>query len=132
MSLVGNEETHAAAVLAVLNAGLPSSVRAYDFDELPATRPVDYVEVTVSRRAGALNRSTGRTETSGWRVTTRAVSQVGVSNARVTRNKVRVALEFARLSVGGKTSTPVQFETSDPVESDDGWWSGLTVWTYAL
>lgn len=132
MSLVGNEDTHALAVIAALNAGLPASVRAYDLDDLPATRPADYLEVTVSRRAGGELRSTGATKTAGWRVTTRAVSKVSVSNARTTLNKARLALEFVNLSVGGKTSTPVQFETQEAVEPDDGWWSGLIAWTYAL
>lgn len=130
--LVGDETAHAAAVLAALNAALPASTVAYDIDDVPTPRPSRYVEVTVSRRAGGNLRSAGSTSTAGWRVTTRTVDQFSVSNARKSAATVRGALEFARLVVGGKQSSPVQFETSDPIESDEGWFSGLTAWTYAL
>lgn len=130
--LVADEQLHATAVLAVLNAALPDSYPAYDIDDVPSPRPSRYVEVSTSRRAGGNLRASAETATGGWRVTTRPVDQFSVTNARKAANTVRVALEFARLSVGGKTSTPVQFETSDPIEADDGWHSGLTAWTYAL
>jgi hypothetical protein len=126
------EEANATAVIATLNAALPTSVRAYDLDELPATRPDNYVEVTVSRRFGGQQRNTAQATTQGWRITTRSVSSVSVFNARKNAETVRAALEFARLSVGGSTTTPVQFETAETVGDDDGWWSGLTTWTYAL
>jgi hypothetical protein len=132
VSLVAAEELHAAAVVAKLNAALPAQVRAYDFDELPATRPANYIEVTVSRRFGGEQRSVASSTRGGWRVTTRSVSSVSVSNARKNAETVRAALESARLTVSSKKSTPVQFETADPIEPDDGWWSGLTAWTYAL
>lgn len=131
-SLVGNEQTHAAAVVARLNAVLPAAVRAYSSDDVPADKPSKYVEVSVTRRAGGNLRSAAVTATGGWRITTRVVDQVSVANARLTANTVRTAIEFYYLSIGGKTSTPVQFETSDPIAPDDGWWSGLTAWTYAL
>ena len=131
-ALIGNEQTHAAAVVARLNAVLPAAVRAYDADDVPATKPTSYVEVSVTRRFGGNRRSSANTATGGWRITTRAVDHTSIANARLTANTTRTALEFFRLSVGGKTSTPVQFETADPVAPDDGWWSGLTAWTYAL
>lgn len=132
MTLIGNEQTHATAVLALLNAALPSTVRAYDSDDVPDTLPSKYVEVAVSRRFGGNLRASATTDASGWRVLTRVVDQTSVSNARLTANTVRTALEFARLSIGGKKSTPVRFETADPIAPDSGWWSGLTAWTYAL
>lgn len=132
MSLVADEALHTAAFLAAVNASLPASVRAYSPDAVPEPLPQDYVEVTVSRRAGVANRANGRTLLGGWRATTRAVSSVGVYNAQRSEEKVRLGVEFKRLSVGGKTSTPVQFETSDAVGPDDGAWSGLSAWTYAL
>jgi hypothetical protein len=129
--LVSAEEQHATAVLAALNAELAASMRAYDYDDLPTTRPANYVEVTVSRRAGGPNRNPGSTGRSGWRITTRPVSTT-VSNAREMRKRVATALLFNRVTVGGDQSTPIQFETEDPIGPDDGWYSGLSTWTYAV
>lgn len=130
--LVGDEQLHAAAVLSRLNDVLPDSVTAYDSDEVPATKPSKYVEVTLTRRPGGNLRSAGNTSTAGWRISTRVVDKVSITNARRTANTVRNALEFFGLTVAGKPSTPIQFETAEPVGPDDGWWSGLTTWTYAL
>ena len=131
-SLIGNEQTHAAAVVARLNAILPATVRAFDLDDMPTELPSKYVEVTVSRRFGGALRSAAVTSISGWRITTRVVDQNSIPNARLSANTVRTALEFYRLAIGGKTSTPVQFETAEVIGPDDGWWSGMTAWTYAL
>lgn len=132
MSLVADEAVHATAVLAAINASLPSSVRAYTPDLVPDPRPDEYVEVTVSRRAGPGVRANGRTKLGGWRVTARTVSRVSVANAQRSDEKVRLGLEFQRLSIGGKATTPVAFETEDLIGDDQGEWSGLTSWTYAL
>jgi len=132
-TLVGDEQLHAAAIITRLNAILPASVRAYDSDDVPDVKPAAYVEVLVSRRFGAAPaRGTASTTRAGWRVAARVVDQTSVPNARRTANFVRTALEFYRLSVGGKTSTPVQFETAEAIGPDDGWWSGLTAYTYAI
>lgn len=131
-TLVGNEQTHAAAVIARLNAVLPATVRAYDVDDVPTDLPSKYVEVTVTRRYGGTRRASASTATGGWRITTRVVDQTSIANARLTANTARTALEFYRLSIGGKTSTPVQFETAEVIGPDDGWWSGMTAYTYAL
>lgn len=121
------EQQEATAVLAALNTALAPKV-AYELDAVPATRPANYVEVTVSRRFGGEERA-ARKGSTGWRITTRAVSRY-VSDARLMHEKSRTALEYVRLSVGGKSSTPVQFETEVPVQEDDGWFSGLISWTY--
>lgn len=125
-----SEELHAAAVIAALSG---EGAVAYDLDDLAkmATLPANYVEVTVSRRAGAPLRNPGSTGRTGWRVTTRVVCAT-VTNAREYRRRVEAALNFRRLTVGGSVSTPVQFETEETIGADDGVWSGLTVWTYAL
>lgn len=128
---MSTEEQHATAVLAALNGALAASMPAYDYDDVPATRPANYVEVTVSRRAGAPNRAPGSTGRSGWRITTRPVSTT-VSNAREMRKRCVSALLYVRLTVDGDISSPIQFETEDPIGPDDGWYSGLSVWTYAL
>lgn len=131
-TLVGDEQLHAAAIIARLNATLPASVRAYDSDDVPDVKPDKYVEVIVTRRFGANLRSSGRTAAAGWRVACRSVDQTSVANARHTANYVRTALEFYRVTVSSKKSTPIQFETEDPIGPDDGWYSGLSSWTYVL
>lgn len=123
-------QENATAVLAALNASLTPKV-AYDYDEVPAERPDNYVEISVSRRFGGEPRLTGRKGSTGWRVTTRAVSRY-VSDARLMQEKCRTALEYVRLTVGGETTTPIDFESEDPVGPDDGWFSGLITWTYVL
>lgn len=122
------QEQHATAVLAALNAALAPK-QAYEYDTLPTTRPAEYVEATVSRRFGGESRLSAQKGTTGWRVTTRAVAQT-VSNARLLAQKATQALEDVSLTVDGKSTTPIQFETEDPIGPDDGWYSGLVTWTY--
>lgn len=124
-------QANATAILALLNTALSPKV-AYDLDDIPSPRPAEYVEIGLSRRFGALARSSGGKGRTGYRVTIRAVSQASVVNARNSLEKSRAALEFARLSVGGETSTPVEFETEDPAQYDEGWFSGLLVFTYVI
>jgi hypothetical protein len=130
--IVTDEALHLAAVLAVMNAGLPAAVRAYASDKVPAIPPNEYVAVDVLRRAGSPLRATGTPSVGGWRILARFVSATSKTNARKTRQTVTQAVEGVRFTVAGKTTTPTEFETSDDVAPDDGWWSGLTAWTYAL
>lgn len=128
---MSTEEQHATAVLTALNAVLTTGMDAYDLDDIPSPLPDNYVEVTVSSRAGAPNRSTASTGRSGWRITTRTVGKT-VSNAREMRRLVRTALLFVRLTVDGDQTTRIQFESEEPIGPDDGWYSGLSTWSYAI
>lgn len=127
---ISTEEPNAVAVLAALNAG---SALAYESDDLKAMTdlPPNYNEVTVERRYGGQSRATGTTTRRGWRITARAVG-ITISNAREMRKRAATQLEGARVTVDGKTSTPIQFESADPIGEDDGRWSGLTTYTYAI
>ena len=127
---MSTEEQHAVAVIAALNA---ASAAAYDIDDLKTmtTLPNSYTEVTVSPRFGAPNRNPGSTGRTGWRITTRAVAKT-VSNAREMRKRADVGLKYARLTVAGDQSTPIQPEGAEPIGGDDGWFSGLTTYTYAI
>lgn len=126
-------EQHGVAILAALNAVLPASMAAYDLDDLAklATKPDNYVEVTVSRRYGGDRRNAGAKSATGWRITTRVVAKT-ISNARLIEDHCKTALENVRLTVGAETSTAVEFETAEIVGPDDGYFSGLTAWIYAL
>ena len=122
------EEEHAAAVIAALKA---ANAAPYDLDEIPSTLPTYYTEVTVTRRFGGVQRNSAQTGTQSYRITTRAVAKT-VSNAREMRKRTQAALNEARLTIGGRTSTPIQFETEDVIGPDDGYYSGLTAWTYVI
>ena len=124
-------QANADAILAALNTAL-SPRKAYDLDKVPPTRPPQYVEVTLSRRFGGTQRLSSQIATGGYRLTVRAVSQTTISSVRGDLEKCRAALEFKRLDVGGFTTTPIQFETEDPAASDEGWFSGLLVFTFAI
>lgn len=125
-------EQHATAVLAAINAKLTAltvPLTAYELDDVPEPLPTAYAELTLSRRFGTATRLPGRQSRTGWRITTRAVAK-GVTNARLVHEKTRQALEDARLDIGGVLTSPIQFETEEPVGDDDGWFSGLISWTY--
>jgi hypothetical protein len=95
------------------------------------TLPKDYVEVVVYRRVGAEIRACGETERGGWRVNARVVAEK-VKNAQRLQECVADALEYVRLTVSGEKTTPLKLETDAGIGPDDGSWSGLTAWTYAL
>lgn len=128
--MTSTEEQHATAIKAALTA---QTAAPYDLDDLKAlsSPPASYVEVTVSRRAGAPLRNPGSTGRTGWRITTRSVAKT-VSNAREMRKRTATALLYARLTVDGDKTTPIQFEGEEPIGDDDGWYSGLSTWTYAI
>lgn len=122
-------------VLAVVGAplgALATPRTAYDMGREPSPRPKEYVDVNVSRIFGGTPRVSSQKYLTGYRVTVRSVSQVSAANARVALETCRAALEYARLVVNGQTSTPVQFETEDPAEPDDGWFTGLMAFTFTI
>ncbi|HKY58305.1 MAG TPA: hypothetical protein VJL80_09730 [Aeromicrobium sp.] len=110
--------------------------RLYDYGEVPGADgndgvlPSVYVLLTVERRYVGPRRA-GRAGRSGWRITARYVGR-NVDEARWALDKVTDAIDEARLTIGGYVSTPVTHESSTAIEPDDGRFSGLTVWTYAL
>lgn len=135
MAVVTDEELHAAAVKAViqavLNTGFSSPVKVLDLDDVGPLKPEDYVELTLTRRYGGVQRADGYVGTAGWRIGTRVVSRT-VTNARKLRKHVTTALENVNITVSGQKTTPVLFETEEPIGLDDGYQSGLTSWTYQL
>ena len=124
---------HWDAIKALLTATVGANV--YDFGKVPGadgnkgTLPTTYVLLTVERRYAAPNN--GRSAVTGWRVSCRFVGTTS-PNARDVGNWVTAALNEARLTIGGTQSTPITHESTTAVESDDGRFSGLSNWTYAL
>lgn len=127
---------HTTALLALLNARLSTMTtprQAYTDDKAPLTGG-DYVAVSLSRRYGGNGRLNGTISPSGWRLVARAVG-VGQQNAAVLLDMIAQALEDKTITVTGVTSTPIAFETEDPIaedERDADLWSGMTQWTYCF
>lgn len=129
-----SEQEHFDAVMAVLMA---AQARPYDYDTLPASAVTAYTLVTVTDRFGGAPRMTAQIGTRGVRVTVRAVG-ITADNAREMRKRADAALREQRVVVGDFTSTPIAFETSDPVAQDGDlrtagvWYSGLSLYTYTV
>jgi hypothetical protein len=122
------EADHTAAVLAFL-----SSAKARPYVIGDATRTADvtaYSEVGITRRFGGEAVLNGDLGLRLVRITTREVGKL-LEGAKVVRSKC-AALEGASLTVAGYVTTPIQFETQTAIAEDDGWFSGLTTWTYAV
>ncbi len=131
---MSDESAHLAAVLAALTTG---GAVPYDLGKVPGmngntgTIPSYYTEVTVSRRFGGNFRGDALATTVLYRGTTRAVAK-SASDARNLRRLTGLALENVALTVGGGTTTPLMFESEEIIGPDDGWLSGLTLWTWAI
>jgi hypothetical protein len=100
---------------------------------VPDKLPGLYALVTVTKRAGAPVYMCGGKAMTGYRLTTLAVGRT-VDEARWVRDiRSRPPSRTSSINVAGyTTSTRVRLETEQPIEPDDGRYSGLTSWTYAL
>ena len=126
------QDAIATAIKTALNTALAPYV-AYDFDDLHnlATKPKQYVEVALIRRYSETSRLCGDKPLNHWRFTTRAVADT-VTNARTLLDETTAVLKSVSLPVGADATTPIQFETEDPIRWDEVAWTGLTAWTFAI
>jgi len=124
---MATEKEHQAAVEALLTSlgAVPLALGA-----VPSTPPDWYTEVGVVRRYGGEQRMSGLRDGQLYRITARQVAKM-LPNAQNLRAK-SAGLEGAVLTIAGQTSTPIEFESADPIAEDDGYYSGLETWTYAL
>lgn len=123
----------AVALLALLNGWLDSiSAQAYEYDDVAKMKalPNQYVEIMVSRRFGGELRVSAGKATVPYRLSLRVVART-VAGARELR-RLCTALETETIAANGGMSTPIQFETEDDIGPDEGFYSGLTSWTFAL
>jgi hypothetical protein len=135
-----DERLHREALTALLT--IPLEGHVYDYGTVPGdpNNPDDaeralplpdiYVLLTVERRFAAPMKS-GRTGVSAWRITARGVG-TAANEVRWALLQVAEAIEEKRLVIGGQTSTPVAHDKSTVIAPDDGRFSGLTSYTYAL
>lgn len=125
-----DERQHATAIKAAVSTAL-GQWDAFDYDEVPKSLPRIYALVSVERRFNPNRRASGHASTSGWRVTVRAVGST-VDEARWALGKATAALDEQTLTVAGRPTTLLQFESGTSPELDDGLYSAAHVWTYAL
>lgn len=133
---------HATAIKAALNAALGVKVQAYDYDEVPGAStnpdaverrkplPNIYVAVSVERRfIDAPLRVTVQTGRTGWRIAARSVGRT-VDECRWAMFQVQMGLNEQPLTIGGTTTTPIQFESEQAPEWDDARYSAVSLFTY--
>lgn len=104
---------------------------AYDYDDVPDPAPNLYALLTVSKRFGNDFRVSGGRARQGYRLTTLAVGRT-VDEARWVRDRVAEAIADRTFTLDGKQTTFVRLETEESIEFDDGRYSGLTAWVYAV
>lgn len=110
--------------------GVPGDQNNPDEAQRTATPPAIYVLLSIERRYVGPRRA-GRAGRSGWRITVRYVGRT-VDEARWALNQVTAAIDEVRLDIAGRRSTPVTHEDSRAIEVDDGRFSGITSWVYAV
>ncbi|GHJ59134.1 hypothetical protein NOK12_16520 [Nocardioides sp. OK12] len=127
---------HVVAIKAALEVALGAD-RVYDYgkvpgaDNNPGTLPHIYVLPAVERRTGALRRAGAYAKSSGWRVSVRAVGRTP-DECRWALSRISLALDEARLTIGGDLTTPIQYESGQAPEPDDGKFSALEIYTYVV
>lgn len=130
---MASDEQVAAAILAAINTQLAAygdgTSHAYDLDDARGVT-AEHVQVTLAQRYVDAERA-GRQSGAAYRLTTRPVADT-VSNGREIDRLTAVALSGANVTAAGVISTPIRRESSDPIGEDDGRYSGLTTWTFAL
>lgn len=136
-----DERAHIAVLTPMLTAtvGNLASVdedRVFEYGKVPGADgnpgklPRVYVLVSISRRFAQPNK-VNMTTRSAWRLSLRYVGHT-VDEARWAGCQIANALNQKQITVGAFTSTALTHETTTHVEPDDGLYSGLVVFTYAL
>lgn len=128
-----SEQEVATACLALINAQLSSygggSIHALDLDDARGIT-AEHVQFALSARYVESERG-GMTGLCGYRATTRPVATT-VTNGRELARRVYAAFNDIRVVAGGQTSTPIHLESADAIGEDDGYYSGLSTWTFVL
>ena len=120
----------AALTAALLSALGGAEAKNYEIGKVPATKPAWYNEVVVIRRYGGTYRGDADPNAKLYRAFIRSVGQA-VANATEMRRRA-LLLENTSLIVGDEKTTPLQFETEEPIGLDDGWYSGSLQLIFAL
>ena len=126
------EQEHFDAVVQVLT---DADANPHDYDESPTES--GYTLVSISDRFGGTPRMTGQVGIRLARVVLLAVGTTA-ENVREIRERFDGALREQRLTIAGRETTPIQFETSEPVGPDGDifttgqWYSARSQYTYEI
>ena len=126
------EQEHFDAVVQVLT---DADANPHDYDE--TVTDDGYTLVSVSDRFGGTPRMSGDIGIRLARVTLLAVG-ITADNVREIRQRFDSALREKRLTIAGRETTPIQFETSEPVGPDGDifttgqWYSARSQYTYEI
>lgn len=137
-----DERAHAAVIVPLIDAELgpdpdTNESRIYDYGKVPGADgnpgvlPRIYALISLERRFAPGNKAVATTNRSGWRVSVRYVGHT-VAEARWAGAQITAALDQQRFTINGLTSTPLIHESTAAVAPDDGLYSGLVGFTYAL
>lgn len=124
---MATEAEHSAAVIAFLDT---LKAHPQSFGTALVNLPDSFTQVGVARRFGGQQRGSGVREGQLFRIVLRQVAK-DFDNAETLRAK-SAGLENAVLTVGGDTTTPIEFESADPIGEDDGRYSGDETWIYRI
>lgn len=135
MTTLIDPRAYATAVKAALTATVGAN-RVYDYDDLPGSNgnagdlPDIFVLVSIERRYNPNLNLAAMAGSTGWRVAVRSVGRT-IDETRWAMFKVATALNEKRLTVAAKSTTPIQFESDQAPELDDGRFAALSLWTFA-
>lgn len=97
----------------------------------PGITPTRYALVSIERIPYDNNSAVRLSRRTLWRVSLRAVGQGNPQNCR-SAMALLLALENERLTIDGLSSTPLALESAQDAQPDDGWYSALLRFTYAI
>lgn len=142
MTVVLDPRVHAAAAKAAIDAAVgpdpaTSLTRVFDYDDVPGTNknpgtpPNIHVLISLERRYNPNLRS-AKAGAAGWRLAARGIGRT-VDESRWALLMVATALNEKRLFIGEDEipTTPIQYESGQAPELDDGMYAGLDFYTYA-
>ena len=130
MIVVATEQDHIDAVKAVLDDAGAVPYTVQDANRVSVLPPA-YNSFTVEPRAGGVLRITATTDARGYRIAVQSCGKT-YDEAVAMRIAADAALRGASLVVGSGMSTPIQFESAQPVDDQDrpGWYVGSQLYTY--
>lgn len=130
MTALATESDHLDAVLVVLSDGDAVPFTVQTANRVTAL-PNAYSVVGLELRAGGTFRG-GRTGRRGYRVAVQCRGRTE-EQAQAIREAADAALRGVGLVVDGHRTTPIAFESGQPIDDDanPGWYSGLLLYTYA-
>ena len=105
---------------------------AAEIDDLEqtATLPADYAEVHLSTRTAGPGRAGALGRRMGWRLQIRVNART-MGNANTLLDQVHDDLYDSVLTAGGRTTTLIDQEPSDPPGLDDRYYSALLSFTFS-